>query len=201
MVYDYCGHCIILFYFESFAFCHLVIYLNIAVNSKIPREQKWFCYIVSVFVADQQWADVWTNGKEQSLWSTFCCSMDLRRIFRVSETVAWIIYVTILASFKKKIIQKAPLEWSVSTHFVTDCSFLKHFFWSSYKLPPSWALLKPLTKLYKSRAYKWSLRKPSRPYIIVKVASNQVQFLLPPLLLGLVLGILPAYSVAINNVF
>ena len=174
--------------------------LTLPVNSKIPREQKWFCYIVSVFVADQQWADVWTNGKEQSLWSTFCRSMDLRRIFRVSETVAWIICYN--SSFiLKKIIQKAPLEWSVSTHFVTDCSFLKHFFWSSYKLPPSWALLKPPTKLYKSRAYKWSLRKPSRPYIIVKVASNQVQFLLPPLLLGLVLGILPAYSVAINNVF
>ena len=96
-------------------------------NSKIPYEQKWFCYIVSVFVADQQWADVWTNGKEQSLWSTFCCSVDLRRIFRVSETMAWIIYVTIVASCKKK-IKKASLGRSVSTHFVADRSFLKHFF-------------------------------------------------------------------------
>ena len=76
--------------------------------SKIPCKQKYFCFIVSVFVADQQWADVWTNGKEQSLWSTFCCRVDLRRIFRVSETVAW------------KICYKRPLPSSKNPHFQND---------------------------------------------------------------------------------
>ena len=36
---------------------------------------------------------------------------------------------------------------------------------------------------------------------IVKVASLQVKLLLPLLLLGLVLGIQPAYSAVINNVY
>ena len=201
MVYDYCGHCIILFYFESFAFSHLVIYVNIACelkNSTWTEMILLHCFSLCCWPAVSWCLDKWKrtefvkyfllqHGSQENFQSWWNCGLD-----NICYNSSFIL---------KKIIQKAPLEWSVSTHFVTDCSFLKHFFWSSYKLPPSWALLKPLTKLYKSRAYKWSLRKPSRPYIIVKVASNQVQFLLPPLSLGLVLGIQPAYSVAINNVF
>lgn len=65
----------------------------------------YFLFYLIVIVAGQQWADVRSNGKEQSLWSSLCSCMDFRRIFRVSLiTLVFVGNICFLKFFRKLLI-------------------------------------------------------------------------------------------------